>query len=41
MGYYVGLDVSQQQKAICIVNDAGERIKESKVTTNPLAIALG
>jgi len=40
MGYYVGLDVSQQQTAICIVNDAGERIKEGKANTNPLAIAI-
>ena len=35
MEYYIGLDVSQRQTAICIINGKGERIKEGKALTVP------
>lgn len=39
MGYYIGLDVSQRQTAVCIIDEAGERLKEGKTLTQPTAIA--
>ena len=38
MEYYIGLDVSQRQTAICIVDDKGERVKEGKALTLPCDI---
>lgn len=38
MKTYVGLDVSQKTTAICIVNDAGEKVCQASVDTNPVAI---
>jgi transposase len=35
MEYYIGLDVSQRQTAICIVDGKGERVKEGKALTLP------
>jgi transposase len=35
MEYYIGLDVSQRQTAICIIDSKGERVKEGKVLTVP------
>ncbi len=35
MEYYIGLDVSQRQTAICIINGLGKRVAESKVLTSP------
>ena len=39
MSYFVGLDVSLDETAICIVDDAGDILKEGKVETEPEAIA--
>ena len=38
MKAYVGLDVSQKKTAICIVNDAGEKVCQTSVDTCPKAI---
>jgi len=38
MEYYIGLDVSQRETAICIVDGKGSRVKENKVLTDPSAI---
>jgi transposase len=35
MEYYIGLDVSQRQTAICIIDSKGERVKEGKALTLP------
>jgi transposase len=35
MEYYIGLDVSQRQTAICIVDGKGARVKEGKALTEP------
>ena len=35
MEYYIGLDVSQRQTAICIIDGKGERFKEGKALTVP------
>jgi transposase len=35
MEYYIGLDVSQRQTAICIVDDKGARVAEGKALTEP------
>lgn len=39
MRYYVGLDVSMKETFICIVDEAGKVINESRVKTDPDAIA--
>lgn len=38
MSYFVGLDVSLDETAICIVDDAGDILKEGKAETEPEAI---
>ena len=38
MEYYIGLDVSQRQTAICIIDSKGERVKEGKALTLPADI---
>ena len=38
MQYYIGLDVSQRQTAICIVDGTGARVKEGKALTQPFDI---
>jgi transposase len=38
MEYYIGLDVSQRQTAICIVDGKGEKVKEGKALTLPTDI---
>src|SRR5450631_1262578 len=38
MEYYIGLDVSQRQTAICIVDATGVRIAEGKALTLPTDI---
>jgi len=38
MEYYIGLDVSQRQTAICIVDGKGERVREGKALTLPTDI---
>lgn len=35
MEYYIGLDVSQRQTAICIVNGQGKKVAEGKAQTLP------
>ena len=39
MSYFVGLDVSLDETAICIVDDAGVIFREGKAETEPEAIA--
>lgn len=38
MEYYIGLDISQKQTSICIVDEKGKVIAESKTLTNPCDI---
>lgn len=38
MSYFVGLDVSLDETAICIIDDAGDILKEGKAETEPEAI---
>lgn len=38
MKYYIGLDVSQRQTAICGVDEKGKRVFEGKALTNPADI---
>ena len=35
MEYYIGLDVSQRQTAICIIDDKGVKLAEGKALTLP------
>src|SRR5258708_29264164 len=35
MEYYIGLDVSQRQTAICVVDEKGTRVTEGKALTQP------
>jgi hypothetical protein len=39
VSYFVDLDVSLDETAICIVDDAGDILKEGKAETDPEAIA--
>lgn len=39
MGAFAALDVSQKETAICLVDQAGTVLAESKVSTRPEAIA--
>jgi transposase len=39
VSYFVGLDVSLDETAICVVNEAGDIVKEGKTETDPEAIA--
>jgi len=38
MKYYAGLDVAMKETFMCVVDEAGKRVFESKVTTSPQAI---
>jgi transposase len=38
VSYFVGLDVSLDETAICIIDDAGDILKEGKAETEPEAI---
>ena len=38
MKAYVGLDVSQKKTAICVVNEAGEKVCQADVDSSPVAI---
>jgi transposase len=38
MGEYVGLDVSLEETSVCILDDAGARVWEGKVASEPAAI---
>src|ERR1700730_10635319 len=37
--YFVGLDVSLEETAICVVDNAGEILREGKAETEPEAIS--
>ena len=39
MTYFVGLDVSLEETAICVVDSAGAILREGKVETEPEAIS--
>ena len=39
MKYYVGLDVSLEETSLCVVDEAGEVVREVKVLSEPEAIA--
>src|SRR3954452_19123596 len=38
MGYFAGLDVSLEETAICIVDDAGRIVREARVSSEPEAL---
>ena len=38
MGYFAGLDVSLEETAICIVDDAGQIVREARAASEPDAI---
>ncbi len=40
MTYFVGLDVSVQDTAVCVVDEVGDLICEHKVATEPDDIAV-
>ncbi len=35
MKYYAGLDVSLEETSICVVNEAGEIVKECRASSDP------
>ena len=35
MGYFAGLDVSLEETAICIVDDAGSIVREARAASEP------
>jgi transposase len=39
MDHYAGLDISLEETSVCIVNSDGKIIRESKVATDPDALA--
>ncbi len=39
MGQYVGLDVSQEQTAVCVVDGGGKTLWQGKCASTPEAIA--
>jgi transposase len=38
--YFVGLDVSLEETAICVVDNAGEILREGKAESDPEAISI-
>jgi transposase len=38
MGYFAGLDVSLEETAICIVDEAGLIVREARVASDPEAL---
>ena len=38
MGYFAGLDVSLEETAICIVDDAGQIVREARAASEPDAL---
>jgi transposase len=38
VGYFAGLDVSLEETAICIVDDAGRIVRESRAASEPEAL---
>ena len=39
MGYFTGLDVSLEETAVCIVDDAGRIVREARAASEPEALA--
>ena len=39
MDYYAGLDISLEETSVCIVDGDGKTVRESKVATDPDALA--
>ena len=39
MDHYVGLDVSVRETSVCVIDETGKLLKETKVPTEPEAIA--
>jgi hypothetical protein len=37
MKYYAGLDVSMEETAVCVIDDAGRIVGEAKVASDPPA----
>ncbi len=35
MKYYAGLDVSLEETSLCVVNEAGEIVKECRASSDP------
>jgi hypothetical protein len=40
MKYYIGLDVSQRETAICVVNGSGRTVAEGRALFNQIEIVL-
>jgi hypothetical protein len=40
MSYYAGLDVSLEETAICVVDDAGWMVKERRAASEPEALVM-
>lgn len=40
MGYFAGLDVSLEETAICIVDDAGKIVREARTAGEPEALLI-
>ena len=38
MGYFAGLDVSLEETAVCVVDDAGRILREARVASEPEAL---
>jgi len=39
VGYFAGLDVSLEETAVCIVDDAGRIVREARAASEPEALA--
>ena len=39
MDYYAGIDVSLELSSVCVVNAAGQIVREAKVGSEPEALA--
>jgi transposase len=39
MAHYAGLDVSLKETAVCVVDEAGERVFEGELPTDPACLA--
>jgi hypothetical protein len=39
MDYYAGIDVSLEQCSVCVVDESGKIVRETKVASDPAALA--
>ena len=39
MDYYAGIDVSLEQSSVCVVDELGKIVRETKVASDPAALA--